>query len=160
MNQANGKKILVVDDEQDILLLIKCRLESAGYDVITASTGQEGLERARKEAPDLIVLDLMLPGLDGYQICGILKHDRRYMKIPILILTARAQSKDYELGMKVGADAYITKPFDHQTLLIKIEELLAKNNSSLWSEAVKREPLPKADTPSQSIASNEKRIKK
>ncbi|MEO0114508.1 MAG: response regulator [candidate division WOR-3 bacterium] len=118
-------RILVVDDEEDIRLLIKRRLEQAGYEVVTASTGHEGLEKARREPVDLIVLDLMLPGIDGYQICGILKHDRRYMKIPILILTARAQLKDYELGMKVGADAYLTKPFDHESLLAKISELLA-----------------------------------
>jgi DNA-binding response OmpR family regulator len=133
MSQFNGKRILVVDDEQDILLLLQRRLESAGYDVTTAATGSEGLEKARKESPDLIVLDLMLPGLDGYQICGILKHDRRYMKIPILILTARAQPKDYELGIKVGADAYVTKPFEPQTLLAKIEDLLNKKNNSVPS---------------------------
>jgi len=124
----------MIDDEQDILLPLKYRLESSGYDIRTATTGVEGLEKARKESPDLIVLDLMLPGLDGYQICGMLKHDRLYMKIPILILTARAQPKDIELGMKVGADAYVTKPFDLQELLLKIESLLTKNNHAISSK--------------------------
>jgi DNA-binding response OmpR family regulator len=131
MSRLNNKRILMIDDEQDILLPLKYRLESSGYNISTATTGVEGLEKARKELPDLIVLDLMLPGLDGYQICGMLKHDRLYMKIPILILTARAQPKDYELGMKVGADAYITKPFDLQELLLKIESLLPKKNNPI-----------------------------
>jgi DNA-binding response OmpR family regulator len=138
MSTLNAKRILVVDDEQDILLLLQRRLESSGYEVITACTGQDGLEKARTEAPDLIILDLMLPGLDGYQICGILKHDRRYMKMPILVLTARAQLKDYELGMKVGADAYVTKPFEPQSLLIKIEELLSKNKKQSSSKEEQR----------------------
>lgn len=124
-----SRKILIIEDEADILLLIKQRLEKAGYEVITASSGSEGLDQARRTMPDLIILDLMLPGINGYQICAILKHDRRYMKIPILILTARADPKDYELGMKVGADAYLTKPIDHETLLAKLEELLAKCQS-------------------------------
>ena len=124
MTQYSSKRILVVDDEPDILLLVKKILETAGYYVDTASTGHEALEKVRKVSPNLIVLDLMLPGLDGYQICGILRHDRFSMKIPILILTARAQPKDYELGMKVGANAYMTKPFEPPALLMKIEELL------------------------------------
>lgn len=124
MTEYSSKRILVVDDEPDILLLVKKILETAGYYVDTASTGHEALEKVRKVSPNLIVLDLMLPGLDGYQICGILRHDRVSMKIPILILTARTQPKDYELGMKVGASAYMTKPFEPSTLLTKIEELL------------------------------------
>ncbi|MDH5684738.1 MAG: response regulator, partial [candidate division WOR-3 bacterium] len=79
--------------------------------------------KARKTLPDLIILDLILPGLDGYQICGMLKHDRLYMNIPILILSARSESKDYELGIKVGADDYVKKPFETKTLLEKVAEL-------------------------------------
>jgi len=149
MSRLNNKRILMIDDEQYILLPLKYRLESSGYNISTATTGVEGLEKARKELPDLIVLDLMLPGLDGYQICGMLKHDRLYMKIPILILTARAQPKDYELGMKVGADAYITKPFDLQELLLKIESLLPKKNNPIPSQ-------PTAPDSKQTNASDEK----
>lgn len=130
MTQYIGKRILLVDDEQNILMLVKQILEMAGYNVDTASNGPEALEKARKVTPDLIVLDLMLPGLDGYQICGILKHDRLTMKTPILILTARSQPKDYELGMKVGASAYMTKPFEPLALIAKVGELLG----------IKREP--------------------
>jgi|UniRef100_A0A7C6EAP3 two-component system alkaline phosphatase synthesis response regulator PhoP len=130
----NNRRILVVDDEPDILLVLKQRLMQAGFSVLVAATGPEALEVARKEVPDLIILDLMLPGIDGYQICGILKHDRRYMKIPIIILTARSQKKDYELGISVGADAYLTKPFDSEVLLAKVYELLGE-----------KAPVPKED---------------
>ena len=124
MNQFIRKRILLVDDERDILLMVQKILETAGYNVDTACSGNEALEKARKVTPDLIILDLMLPGLDGYQICGILKHDRHTMKVPVLILTARSQPKDYELGMKVGASAYMTKPFEPPILLAKVAELL------------------------------------
>lgn len=121
-------RILLVDDEPDFLFILKRRLEQTGYETITAGTGIDALQKVRNETPDLILLDLMLPGIDGYQICSILRHDVRYMKIPVLILTARTQLKDYEFGMKAGADAYITKPVNHKVLLAKIAELLQKAN--------------------------------
>jgi DNA-binding response OmpR family regulator len=119
-----AKKILLVDDEPDLVEMVKMRLEVAGYEAITAYDGQEGLDKARKEKPDLIILDLMLPKMDGYKVCTMLKRDQRYMKIPIILFTARAQESDQKLGKEVGADAYITKPFEPQTLLSKIKELL------------------------------------
>ena len=118
------KRILLVDDEPNILLLLGTRLRSEGFEVITAKDGQVGLEAAKKERPDLIILDLMLPKMDGYKVCGLLKKDSRYAKIPILMFTARGQEEDRKLGMEVGADAYITKPFVPQTLLNKIQELV------------------------------------
>lgn len=117
-------KILIVDDEKDLVDMVKMRLETAGYESITAYDGQEGLTKARKEKPDLIILDLMLPKIDGYKVCTMLKRDQRYMKIPIVMFTARAQESDEKLGKEVGADAYITKPFEPKALLGKIEELL------------------------------------
>jgi len=124
MNQNNGKKILLVEDEPDVLQVTKKTLESAGYDVITACDGKEGLEIARKDLPDLIVLDLLLPGMDGYKVCGILKHDIQYMTIPILILSGRSKPKDHELGIKVGANGYLTKPFEPKVLIDKVAELI------------------------------------
>jgi DNA-binding response OmpR family regulator len=121
------KKILIIEDEEAIRFILEKRLSDAGYFVISAEDGIEGLNKLRKENPDLIVLDLMLPGLDGYQICSLIKRDRRYAHIPVLILTARIQQKDYEMAMAVGADAFLTKPFESQVLLSKIAELL-KNN--------------------------------
>jgi two-component system alkaline phosphatase synthesis response regulator PhoP len=118
------KKILVVEDEAELTGAIQIRLEQAGYEVLIAYDGQEALEKARTENPDLIVLDLMLPKIDGYKVCRLLKFDGKYKKIPVVMLTARAQEKDENLGYEVGADAFITKPFKYQVLLAKIAELL------------------------------------
>jgi two-component system alkaline phosphatase synthesis response regulator PhoP len=118
------KKILVVEDEAELTGAIQIRLEQAGYEVLIAYDGQEALEKARTENPDLIVLDLMLPKIDGYKVCRLLKFDGKSKKIPVVMLTARAQEKDENLGYEVGADAFITKPFKYQVLLAKIAELL------------------------------------
>jgi len=120
----DSKKILVVDDERDLVETLTFRLKASGYDIIAAFDGQEALEKAKKENPDLIILDLMLPKMDGYKVCGLLKADTRYNKIPIILFTAKAQAEDRKLGEEVGANAYIIKPFDPQVLLSKIKELL------------------------------------
>ena len=117
-------KILLVEDEQAIAKMVKRRLEASDYEVITAIDGQEGLEKARSENPNLIILDLMLPKIDGYKVCGLLKADARYNKIPVIIFTARARESDKKLGEELGADGYITKPFEAQVLLDKINKLL------------------------------------
>jgi len=119
-----AKKILIVDDEEDLAFSIARRLASAGYEAICAEDGAEGLRRAQTEAPDLIILDLMLPKMDGYKVCRLLKFDERFKHIPIVILSARCQDDDMDLGKKTGADAYMTKPFDPAALLDKIRELL------------------------------------
>lgn len=119
-----GKRILLVDDEKDLVEIMKFRLEANNYTVICAFDGQEALEKAKNENPDLIILDLMLPKIDGYKVCRMLKFDEKYKKIPIIMFTARAQESDRKLGEEVGADAYITKPFDLQVLLDKIKELI------------------------------------
>lgn len=119
-----SKKILVVDDETQLVEMVKIRLEAAGYMVVCAYDGQEALEKAKKEKPDLIILDLMLPKMDGYKVCGLLKNDSRYGKIPIIMFTAKAQDEDMVLGRELGADAYMTKPFDPKLLLGKIQDLI------------------------------------
>ncbi len=118
------KRILLVDDEKDLVDTVTFRLHSLDYEIIPAYDGLEALEKARKEKPDLIILDLMLPKMDGYKVCGLLKKDARYAKIPILMFTARAQEEDIKMGKEIGADAYITKPFEPEVLLGKIKELL------------------------------------
>jgi len=120
----NKKKILLVEDEKVLMETVTLRLEANGYEVISAYDGFKGLEKAKKEKPDLIILDLMLPKMDGYKVCGLLKADTRYNKIPIIMFTARAQESDKKMGKEMGADAYITKPFEPQALLEKISELL------------------------------------
>jgi len=119
-------KILVVEDESHMLQRIKIRLEANSYEVITASDGQEGLNKAREERPDLIILDIMLPKLDGYQVCRMLKFHKKYSKIPIIMLTALGQKDDREWGGKVNADMYMTKPFQAEELLEKIKSLIIK----------------------------------
>jgi DNA-binding response OmpR family regulator len=122
----NSKKILVVDDEVDLVKTIRFSLETEGYKVMTSHNGEDALNQARKENPDLILLDLMLPKLDGYKVCRLLKFDERYKHIPILMLTAKTQEKDKVLGMETGADEYITKPFDMDELMEKIKSYLSK----------------------------------
>jgi len=124
-----AKKILIVDDEAQLVEMVKMRLEASGYEIISAHDGQEGLDKAKKEKPDLIILDLMLPKIDGYKVCRMLKFDEKYKKIPIILFSARAQEEDKKMGEEVGADTYITKPFDPKVLLGKIQELLNKQNS-------------------------------
>ena len=118
------KRILLVEDEKDLVETVTFRLEANNYDVITACDGQDGLDKAKKEKPDLIILDLMLPKIDGYKVCRALKTDEKYKSIPIILFTARIQKHDQKLGLDCGSDAYITKPFEPQMLLDKIRELL------------------------------------
>ena len=125
----NKKKILLVDDERDMVFAVKLQLEADGFDVLTAADGQEALDKARRENPDLIILDLMLPKMDGYKVCRMLKFDKKYKKIPIIIFTARIQQSDEKLGYEVGADVYLTKPFEPKALRAKIQELLQKSES-------------------------------
>ena len=99
---------------------------ASGFEVLAAYDGQEGLDKARKEKPDLIILDLMLPKIDGFKVCRMLKFDEKYKKIPIILFTVRAQESDKQTAAEVCADAYITKPFEPQVLLDKIAELLRR----------------------------------
>lgn len=117
--------ILLVDDEEDVRFIVRARLEAAGFRVETADTGTEGLARARRLRPDLVLLDLMLPGMDGFSVCAMLKRDRRFKDIPVIIVSARSRQKDFETGIALGADAYIAKPFSGPELVRQIRELLA-----------------------------------
>ena len=118
------KRILLVEDEKDRVYAVTLQLEANNYEVLAAHDGREGLEKAKKEKPNLIILDLMLPKMDGYKVCGLLKSDTRYNKIPIISFTARCKVSDKEMGKEVGADTYITKTIEPEVLLGKIKELL------------------------------------
>lgn len=123
------KKILIVEDQSVISNMLKMRLEANHYDVITAGDGEEGLEKARKENPHLIILDIMLPKMNGYKVCQLLKSDSRYRSIPIIISSGRTPQEIQKFGKEVGADAIVSKPFDAETLLSQIKELLEKKKS-------------------------------
>lgn len=124
MNQK--KKILLIDDEEDLIEELKLGLEGNGCEVLTAYDGQEGLEKARREKPDLILLDILMPEVNGFQVCHDLKKDTATQSIPVIMLTAMAQEKDKSWGKECGADAYITKPCAMKPLLSKIKSLLFK----------------------------------
>ncbi len=124
MAEEVKKKILLIDDEPDIVAMTVMRLEANGFNVVTAEDGNTGYELAKTEKPDLIILDLMLPDMDGYQVCRLLKFDEQFKNIPIIMLTARSQKEDKEWGEKVGADLYMTKPYEAKELLEKIRLLM------------------------------------
>lgn len=119
-------RVLAVDDSPTVLDMLKAILESGGYEVITASDGQEALNTARDESPDLILLDVMLPKLDGYRVCRLLKFDQKYKSIPIIMLTAKSEDQSVATGMRTGADQYLTKPVEPEKLLASVAEELDK----------------------------------
>ncbi len=118
------KRILVVDDEVYIAHILEFSLGMEGYEVITATGGDEALAKATAEMPDLVVLDIMMPDMDGYEVCSRLRQDERFADIPIILLTAKHGATDREKGMEVGASAYVTKPFRPQELIERIRSLL------------------------------------
>lgn len=118
------KKILIVDDEQDIVESLKFVLESSDYSCYTAFNGEDGLKLAKELIPDLIILDVMMPKINGYKISRLLKYDSKYKNIPILMITARSQEEDKLIGEETGADEYITKPFDLDNVLKIVDKYL------------------------------------
>ena len=117
-------KILVVDDEVYILHILDFSLGAEGFDVITATDGEEALAKAQREKPDLIVMDVMMPRLDGYETCRRLKNDPGTKDIPVLLLTARGREEDRQRGVEFGADDYITKPFSPNKLISRVSDIL------------------------------------
>lgn len=118
------KKVLIVDDEQDIVESLKFVLENEGYNCFTALNGEDGLNTAKEILPDLIILDIMMPKMNGYKISRLLKFDSKYKDIPIIMLTARSQEEDKLIGNETGANEYITKPFDLEAVVNKVNEYL------------------------------------
>lgn len=126
------QRILIIEDEKDIVRLLKYNLEKEGYEALTASDGEAGLAVARKDQPDLILLDLMLPKLDGIQVCRTLRQESA---VPILMLTAKREEIDRILGLEIGADDYVTKPFSVRELLARIKTILRRVRPAEKSEA-------------------------
>lgn len=120
------RKILVVDDDAGFTKLVEGVLDSKGYDVIVANEAPAGLEMAMKGSPDLIVLDVMMPIINGFNICRLMKSEEKCKEIPIILLTSRSEEEDRKIGEEVGADAYIAKPLNTQELLDRVKELLGK----------------------------------
>jgi len=120
------QKILVVEDEVHIIELLKYNIELAGYQMIYADNGKEGINLCVEQHPDLVILDLMLPDIDGFDVCKILKKDERTKDIPVIMLTARGEEVDKVLGLELGADDYITKPFSIRELMARIKVVLRR----------------------------------
>lgn len=131
-----SEHILVVDDEEDILELVSYNLSKAGYRVSKAATGEDAIKAARAKTPDLILLDLMLPGVDGFEVCNTLKRDPRTVNIPVIMLTARSEEPDVVAGLELGADDYITKPFSPRVMLARIRAVLRRRIKAPAEETV------------------------
>jgi len=119
-------KILIVDDEPDALELISYNLKAAGFDVVTAADGEEALKKARAAQPALVVLDVMLPEVDGLEVCKILRREPATATVPVIMLTAKAAEIDRVLGLELGADDYVTKPFSPRELVLRVKALLRR----------------------------------
>ena len=123
------KQILVVDDEEDILELVRYNLAMEGYNVSCAETGEQALDIARSVKQDLIILDLMLPGINGLEAAGILKNDKNTCDVPIIMLTARGEEEDVVKGLEIGADDYVTKPFSPKVLNARVKAVIRRQNT-------------------------------
>ena len=126
--------ILVVDDEEDILELVRYNLSREGYRVSCATTGEAGLELAQSEHPDLVLLDLMLPGIDGLEVCRLLKSSPASQGIPVVILSAKGEEADVVTGLEVGADDYVVKPFSPRVMLARIKSVLRRRKTGALAE--------------------------
>ena len=120
-----AKKVLIIEDDPAISRLVDYSLKHEGYDTATASNGLDGIRKAKYETPDLIILDVMLPGMDGFEICHRLRTEKETEKLPILMFSAKAQEIDRTTGIKVGADDYLPKPADPEEILKRVSRLLA-----------------------------------
>lgn len=134
--------ILVIDDEKDLQELVRYNLEKEGYDVIVAKDGASGLDVALRHKPDLIVLDLMMPGMDGLEVCRRLRGDDRGRHTPLLMLTAKATEADRVVGLEMGADDYVTKPFSPRELVARVKAILRRSGEKATSvEVIRRGEL-------------------
>jgi DNA-binding response OmpR family regulator len=124
--QKRRPLVLVADDDPDILSLVRLRLERSGYDVVSAGDGEQALERARTRAPDLALLDVMMPKLDGYEVTARLRQEEASRHLPVILLTARVQESDIARGVEAGADDYVKKPFSTHELRDRVQAVLGR----------------------------------
>jgi phosphate regulon transcriptional regulator PhoB len=134
VNMADKQKILVVDDEHDIIELLSYNLAREGFDVATAADGEEALKKIRGELFDLVVLDLMMPGIQGMELCRILRNDPKTRNVPVIMLTAKTYEVDRILGLEMGADDYLTKPFSVRELIARIKAVLRRSAKTSAAE--------------------------
>lgn len=135
------ERILVIEDEQDILTNIKLRLENRGFTVITATNGEDGLQAAREKRPDVILLDLMLPGIGGLEVLARIRNDKVLSTVPVMIVSALGEESDVVVGLESGADDYVSKPFNATVLIARINALLRRNRSQEEAETLQIGPI-------------------
>lgn len=128
--KSSRKRVLVADDEADVLMLVSMNLQRAGFEVLRASDGREALDFARRELPDLVVLDLMMPEMDGLEVARQLKQSPLTAQIPVVMLTARADEVDRIVGLELGADDYVTKPFSPREIVLRVQAILRRLESA------------------------------
>ena len=139
METGSGRKILIIEDENDVADLLSLNLRKAGFRVSTAADGANGLQKARDDRPDFIILDLMLPKMSGLEVCRVLKGDTVTSHTPILMLTAKAEEIDRIVGLEFGADDYVTKPFSPREVLLRIRAILRRGETA--DESLKAGPI-------------------
>ncbi len=125
-----AKRILVIEDDPDIVEVLRYNLKREGYEVLTAESGEDGLSLARAHAPDLVLLDLMLPGMEGLQVCRTLKDEAATKGVPVVMMTAKSEDADIVTGLEMGADDYITKPFSPRVLIARVRAVLRRPSSN------------------------------
>ncbi len=131
-------KILIIEDDRDIVEMVEYNLKGEGFEIISAFDGNQGIESAGREQPDLIILDLMLPVIDGFEVCRIVKNNQATANIPIIILSAKSQETDKVVGLELGADDYVTKPFSPRELIARIRAILRRGRKSQPAERIER----------------------
>ncbi len=141
MTAEHNHTILLIEDEPDILDVVRYNLEQAGYGILAAGDGEEGLALAMSEIPDLVVLDLMLPGLDGIDVCKALREGEQTRDIPVLMLTARRDEVDRVRGLELGADDYVVKPFSPRELVLRVRAILRRSSDATADERIRIGPL-------------------
>src|SRR6266536_2289410 len=157
METGAGRKILVVEDESDVADLLTLNFRKAGFRISTAVDGASGLQKAREDRPDFIVLDLMLPKMSGLEVCKILKNDTATSHIPILMLTAKAEEIDRIVGLEFGADDYVTKPFSPREVVLRIRAIMRRADAKELEEHLAVGPI-RIDAARQEVSVNGKRV--
>ena len=134
----NKRKILIIEDDRDIVEMLEYHLQEAGYETVSALNGKDGIALSIKQQPDLIILDIMLPVIDGFEVCKILKQDDAVAHIPIIILSAKSQETDKIIGLELGADDYVTKPFSPRELIARTKAVLRRGKERPTDSRIER----------------------
>ncbi|MFA5144461.1 MAG: response regulator transcription factor [Candidatus Omnitrophota bacterium] len=152
------EKILAIEDDKHISKLIKYNLEKSGYDCSIAGDGEEALDMLSKESADLIILDIMLPKIDGFEVCRLIKQDSRLKNIPILMLTAKGEEVDRIVGLELGADDYVVKPFSPRELMLRVKAILRRGKTEGASEGIIKRGALAIDVPKHKVTVNNKEV--